>query len=56
MLRTDGNKIYAPSAPGEGKEKKEIELINIPGLWIQDCSFKNLEEGKKILKMYHAIL
>jgi len=57
-LRTDGNIIYVPSEYGKGKEMK---LINIPGLWIQGCSFKNLEkgsqwtdEGLKILKQYHA--
>ncbi|MCX6583265.1 MAG: SMEK domain-containing protein [Candidatus Aminicenantes bacterium] len=56
-LRTEGNKIYIPDASGQ----KERELINVPGLFIQGCSFQNLEKGSQwseeglaILKQYHA--
>jgi len=59
-LRIDGNKVYAPDASGNGKTR---EFINIPGLFIQGCSFQNLEKGSQwstkglaILKQYHAIL
>jgi WD40 repeat protein len=59
-LRTDGNKIIVPAAPGE---EKALELLNIPGLFIQGCSFRNLEkgsqwtrEGLEILKQYGALL
>ena len=59
-------------APGRGNQKfrlapflftkgKKCELINIPGLFIQGCSFQNLEkdsewskEGLAILKQYNA--
>jgi WD40 repeat protein len=58
-LKTDGNKIFVPDASGQG----ERELINIPGLFIQGCSFQNLEkgsqwseEGLEILRQYHAIV
>jgi WD40 repeat protein len=58
-LRIDDNKIYAPSTSGQ----EECELINIPGLFIQGCSFQNLEKGSEwspeglaILKQYHARL
>jgi hypothetical protein len=47
-----------PNASAKGKERK---LINIPGLFIQGCSFQNLEKGSQwtakglaILKQYHA--
>ncbi len=60
-LRTDGNIIYASAVPGKGEKKKKMELINIPGLWIQGCSFKNLEKGSQwtekgleILRKYGA--
>ena len=58
-LRTLDNKIYVPDAAGQGAR----ELINVPGLFIQGCSFRNLEkgsqwtpEGLKILKQYGARL
>jgi len=54
-LETDDNKIIVPA--GRGKKKREI--IDVPGLWIQGCSFQNLEkgskwteEGRRILEMY----
>jgi hypothetical protein len=57
-VKTEGNKIYVPDALGKGKERV---LINIPGLFIQGCSFQNLEkgsqwskEGLEILRQYHA--
>jgi hypothetical protein len=59
-LNTDGNIIYVQDASGKGKKR---ELINIPGLFIQGCSFQNLEKGSEwseeglaILKQYHALL
>jgi len=55
-LKTEYNSIYLPDPTNEEEEKK---LINIPGLWMQGCSFENLEagsqwteEGKEILRMY----
>ncbi|MDQ1350845.1 MAG: hypothetical protein QG657_1147, partial [Acidobacteriota bacterium] len=57
-LRTSWNTIYATAGPGEDKER---ELLDIPGLFIQGCSFRNLEKGSEwskkgleILKMYGA--
>jgi WD40 repeat protein len=57
-LKTAWNIIYVPDASAKGKEWK---LFNIPGLFIQGCSFQNLEkgsewseEGIKILRQYHA--
>jgi len=57
-FETYRNKIIVPAAPGEEKERK---LLNIPGLFIQGCSFRDLEkggewtrEGLEILKMYGA--
>lgn len=48
-----------PDASGQD----ELELINIPGLFIQGCSFENLEkgsqwtkEGLEILGQYNARL
>jgi WD40 repeat protein len=38
-LITEGNKIYVAAASAKGKSR---ELINIPGLFIQGCSFQNL--------------
>ncbi len=42
---------------------KDQEIVNIPGLWIQGCSFQNLEKGStlsqwdlKMLKQYAAIV
>jgi len=59
-LDTYGNKIIVPAAPGEENER---ELFNIPGLFIQGCSFRDLEkgsqwtrEGLEILKMYGALI
>ena len=43
-LPTDGNKIFLP-ASSRNKEKRT--LLNIPGLWIQGCSFKNLEKNSQ---------
>jgi WD40 repeat protein len=58
-LKTEENKIYVPNVSGQ----EERELINIPGLFIQGCSFQNLEkgsqwskEGVEILRQYHARL
>ncbi|HLP62103.1 MAG TPA: NACHT domain-containing protein [Candidatus Deferrimicrobium sp.] len=55
-LKTNDNKIIVPVAPGEVNER---ELLNIPGLFIQGCSFQNLEKGSQwsekgleILRMY----
>ncbi|UCH94672.1 MAG: hypothetical protein JSV88_31035, partial [Candidatus Aminicenantes bacterium] len=52
------NIVYVPDESRKGKER---ELINIPGLFIQGCSFQNLEkrsqlskEGLEILRQYHA--
>jgi len=59
-LETYGNKIIVPDAPGKGIL---MGLINIPALFIQGCSFRNLEkgsqwteEGLKILKQYGGIV
>lgn len=59
-LKTEGNKIFVPDATGKGKQ---WELIDIPGLFIQGCSFQNLEKGSQwsekgleILRQYHARL
>jgi len=56
-LEKDNNKIIVRDETGNIIK----ELENIPGLFIQGCSFKNLEkgskwseEGKKIMEMYHA--
>ncbi len=58
-LRYSDNTIYVPTDSGKGERK----LINVPGLFIQECSFQNLEKGSqwtekglKILKMYNALL
>jgi WD40 repeat protein len=58
-LKTDGNKIFVPNASGKG----EREILNVPGLFIQGCSFKKLEkgsewtkEGLEILRQYNARL
>jgi hypothetical protein len=73
-LITIWDKIFVPKASEKSKKKiflnilglkikkdKKLELINLPGLFIQGCSFQNLEkgsqwteEGLKILKQYHA--
>jgi len=57
-LEIHNNKIIIPAAPGKRKKR---ELLNIPGLFIQGCSFRELEkgsqwtrEGLEILKMYGA--
>ena len=57
-LKIVGDKIIVPDATGQG----ERELTNVSGLFIQGCSFQNLEkgsqwteEGLKILKQYHAL-
>ena len=59
-LKTEENKIYVQDTSDRGKGRV---LINIPGLFIQGCSFKNLEkgsqwskEGLEILRQYHAIV
>lgn len=66
--------IYVPDTSGKSKKKtflnrlkvriqkaKGLVLINIPGLFIQGCSFQNLEKGSEwtakgleILRQYHA--
>ena len=58
ILITERNKIYVPDTSDQGKSR---ELINIPGLFIQGCSFQNLEKGSEwteegvaILKQYHT--
>ncbi len=43
-LPTFGNKIYLPAST---RNKEDRTLINIPGLWIQGCSFKNLEKNSQ---------
>jgi len=43
-LKTDINKIRVPNLSGNETERT---LINVPGLFIQGCSFKNLEKGSK---------
>jgi hypothetical protein len=43
-LETNGNKIYLPAS---NRNKEDRTLINIPGLWIQGCSFKNLEKNSQ---------
>ncbi|MGE5341093.1 MAG: NACHT domain-containing protein [Candidatus Omnitrophota bacterium] len=55
-LKWDGNKIIVPSRSGK---RPKLEIINMPGLWIQGCSFEYLEheslwtdEGLKIMKQY----
>jgi WD40 repeat protein len=73
-LKTKGNKIFVPGAFGRIKKKtflnifglrfnkgKKREFINIPGLFIQGCSFQNLEKGSQwspeglaLLKQYNA--
>jgi len=57
-LQTDANKIYLPAS---SRDKENRTLINIPGLWIQGCSFKNLEknsqwseEALELMKQYGA--
>ncbi len=57
-LQTSDNKIYLPTST---RNKENRILINIPGLWIQGCSFKNLEknsqwseEALKKMKQYGA--
>ena len=65
----DSERILSASNDGTIKEwniatgQCERELINVPGLFIQGCSFQNLEkgslwteEGLKILKQYNARL
>jgi len=59
-LKTKGNKIFVPEVPNQGNER---EFINVPGLFIQGCSFKGLEKcsqwtkkGLEILKQYNAVV
>jgi WD40 repeat protein len=59
-VKTEWNKIYVPDVSGQGKER---EFINVPGLFIQGCSFQNLEKGSQwseeglaILRQYHALV
>jgi len=47
-----GNKIHVRNA----STKKRMTFINIPGLWIQGCSFKDLESKKKWLRKSLEIL
>jgi WD40 repeat protein len=58
-LEIKANKIYVPDDSSRGEKK----LINIPGLFIQGCSFQKLEKGSQwtdkgldILRKYHANL
>jgi WD40 repeat protein len=59
-LYTDGNKIGMIS----GKTGEPIRtFINIPGLFIQGCSFKNLhpdsdlsEKSKNLMRQYGALI
>ncbi len=56
-LKTKENKIYILDTSGQ----EERELINVPGLLIQGCSFKNLHpdsdlsaESKNLMRRYGA--
>ena len=57
-LHINGNKIFLHPYT---LSKNKRTLVNIPGLWIQGCSFKNLEknsqldeEARKLMKQYGA--
>jgi WD40 repeat protein len=56
VLKISNNKITVPNPSGKGKART---IINVPGLFIQGCSFKNLDqgcqwtpEGLEILRQY----
>lgn len=58
-LKTKGNKIFVPGISGKG----EWEILNVPGFYVQGCSFQNLEKGSEwsekgleILRQYNARL
>ncbi len=57
-LETFGREISLPISPPNPKHRT---LINLPGLWIQGCSFKNLEKNSQwskkaleLMKQYGA--